>query len=277
MPSTSHPPDPPTGPDAPSRLAALRLSPRAAVVLAAVVVVVAVVVVLLGAVSGGSTVPGDGQLSLTGGPSVSAPGSSGAGTPSDGASGASGTGGGPGENEAGGTGGGPSGATSAASVVVHVVGAVARPGIVTLPAGSRVSDAVRRAGNAGSDADLTRLNLARVVVDGERLYVPRVGETEIPQALDGSGSGAGAGGGVGSGGSSAGGDGAGAGAEAAPVDLNTADQATLETLPGIGPSLAGRILAWRDEHGRFTAVEDLLDVSGIGDGRFADLRDRVRV
>jgi competence protein ComEA len=61
------------------------------------------------------------------------------------------------------------------------------------------------------------------------------------------------------------------------VDLNSADQAALETLPGIGPSLAGRILAWREEHGRFGSVEDLLDVSGIGDGRFADLRDRVRV
>jgi competence protein ComEA len=61
------------------------------------------------------------------------------------------------------------------------------------------------------------------------------------------------------------------------VDLNTADQAALETLPGIGPALAGRILAWRDEHGRFASVDDLLDVSGIGDARLADLRDRVRV
>ncbi|PZE31649.1 hypothetical protein DEJ21_17345, partial [Curtobacterium sp. MCSS17_006] len=75
-------------------------------------------------------------------------------------------------------------------------------------------------------------------------------------------------------GSGAGGSG---GEGAAVVDLNTADQTALETLPGIGPGLAGRILAWRDEHGRFAAVEDLLDVSGIGDVRFAELRDRVRV
>lgn len=152
-------------------------------------------------------------------------------------------------------------------MVVHVVGAVARPGVVTLPGGSRVSDAVERAGGARDDADLARLNLARVLVDGERLYVPKVGETDIPAALDGSSSSsdsAGAGGGAGS-------------ADDAVVDLNTADQTLLETLPGIGPSLAGRILAWRDEHGRFAAVEDLLDVSGIGDVRFAELRDRVRV
>ncbi|WP_309779295.1 ComEA family DNA-binding protein [Curtobacterium sp. SORGH_AS_0776] len=157
---------------------------------------------------------------------------------------------------------------------MHVVGAVARPGIVTLPGGSRVSGAVERAGGARDDADLARLNLARVLVDGERLYVPKVGETDIPAALDDSSSS------VGGGGGGAGSDGAGGGAGSAvdaAVDLNTADQTLLETLPGIGPSLAGRILAWRDEHGRFAAVEDLLDVSGIGDVRFAELRDRVRV
>lgn len=170
-------------------------------------------------------------------------------------------------------------------MVVHVVGAVGRPGIVTLPGGSRVSDAVERAGSPRGDADLARLNLARVLVDGERLYVPTVGETDIPEPLDGGGAGSaggGAGGGAGPAGGGAGGgagsvgDGAGATGDAV-VDLNTADQSLLETLPGIGPSLAGRILAWRDEHGRFAAVEDLLDVSGIGDVRFAELRDRVRV
>jgi competence protein ComEA len=148
---------------------------------------------------------------------------------------------------------------------VHVVGAVERPGVVSLGAGSRVSVAIERAGGATGEADLARLNLARVLDDGERLYVPRVGETDIPETLDGSSGGLG----VPTGAPGAAGD--------AVIDLNAADQAALETLPGIGPGLAARILAWRDEHGRFTAVEDLLDVSGIGDGRFADLRDRVRV
>lgn len=161
--------------------------------------------------------------------------------------------------------------------MVHVLGAVRRSGVIELPASSRVGDALERAGGATEDADLDRLNLARVLTDGERLYVPRVGQQEVPEALgpvaDGAAAGptAGAGAGGGSGTGSSGGEGS------AVVDLNTADQTALETLPGIGPGLAGRIIAWRDEHGRFTAVEDLLDVSGIGDVRFAELRDRVRV
>lgn len=160
-------------------------------------------------------------------------------------------------------------------VVVHVLGAVRRAGLVSLAGSGRVADAIERAGGATEDADLDRLNLARVLTDGERLYVPRVGEEDVPESLgpvtgDGAGPGA------------AGGAGTGEGPVTAPagsavVDLNTADQTALETLPGIGPGLAGRILAWRDEHGRFAAVEDLLDVSGIGDVRFAELRERVRV
>jgi competence protein ComEA len=159
--------------------------------------------------------------------------------------------------------------------VVHVLGAVERDGVVRLAPSSRVTDAIERAGGATADADLARLNLARVLTDGERLYVPRVGEGEVPSALDPVDGGAAAA--TGGGGSADDGAGAGGAGGAAVVDLNSADQAALETLPGIGPGLAGRILAWRDEHGRFTAVEDLLDVSGIGDVRFAELRDRVRV
>lgn len=227
-----------------SRFAALALSPRAAVVLAAVVVVAALVVVLLGSRSGVGAGAGAGgaTVSVTGGPSAAVA------TPSASASEAS--------------------PPPAGVVVVHVVGAVQRAGVVSLGAGSRVSVAIDRAGGATPDADLARLNLAREVVDGERLYVPKVGETEVPAALDDAGAVPGAGTGGAAGGSDDG---------VAVVNLNSADQAALETLPGIGPSLAGRILAWREEHGRFGSVEDLLDVSGIGDGRFADLRDRVRV
>lgn len=225
------------------------LSPRTALVLAGVVVVVALVVILLGARGSGT----GGVATVTGAPVVSDRPSDGPRTP---------------------------GATSspAPSVVVHVLGAVHRAGVVTVPGTSRVTDALAAAGGAADDADLARLNLARPVQDGERLYVPRVGEVEVPQELDG-----GAGGGAGTAsGAGAGGDGGGGGSGGAAdvgdlVDLNTADQAALETLPGIGPALAGRILAWRDEHGRFASVDDLLDVSGIGDARLADLRDRVRV
>ncbi|MCS5493528.1 ComEA family DNA-binding protein [Curtobacterium flaccumfaciens] len=240
----------------------LALSPRAAVVLAAVVVVVAVVVVLVGALlsGGGEGSGGTGGVVVRGAPTAGAGGASGVPSPSAGAS----------------AGAAPS-APGAGRVVVHVLGAVRRSGVVELPASSRVGDALERAGGATDDADLDRLNLARVLTDGERLYVPRVGQQEVPEALgpmaDGAAAGPTAGAGAGSGGGSAGtGD-----EESAVVDLNTADQTALETLPGIGPGLAGRIIAWRDEHGRFTAVEDLLDVSGIGDVRFAELRDRVRV
>lgn len=218
------------------------LSPRAALVLAVVVVVVALIVILLGARGSGA----GGVATVTGAPVVSARPSDGSRTP---------------------------GATSspAPSVVVHVLGAVQRAGVVTLPGTSRVTDALSAAGGAADDADLARLNLARPVQDGERLYVPRLGEVDVPQALGGD-----AGGGAGAGGEGSA-SGGGVSGPAGLVDLNAADQAALETLPGIGPALAGRILAWRDEHGRFATVDDLLDVSGIGDARLADLRDRVRV
>lgn len=234
------------------------LSPRAALVLAGVVVVVALVVIVLGARGSGA----GGVTSVTGAASVAASAPAG------------GAGAGAASVSAGSAGPSASASSSAApSVVVHVLGAVAHAGVVTVPGGARVTDALDAAGGASGDADLARLNLARPLVDGERLYVPRVGEVDVPQAL-----GADSGGGAGSGGSGASGDAASGGAAASEVvDLNTADQATLETLPGIGPGLAQRILAWRDEHGRFSTVEDLLDVSGIGDGRFAELQDRVRV
>ncbi|TCL85145.1 competence protein ComEA [Curtobacterium sp. PhB142] len=233
----------------------LVLSPRAAVVLAGVVVVVALVVVLVGSLTGRGGA-GAGGVVVSGAPTAGAPT---AGVPTAGAP----------------TAGVPTAGSGAARVVVHVLGAVERDGVVRLPPSSRVTDAIERAGGATADADLDRLNLARVLTDGERLYVPRVGEDEVPAALDPVDGGAAAAGSSGDGRTGAAGA-SGTGADAV-VDLNSADQAALETLPGIGPGLAGRILAWRDEHGRFTAVEDLLDVSGIGDVRFAELRDRVRV
>lgn len=160
--------------------------------------------------------------------------------------------------------------------MLYVVGAVEHAGVVRVAADARVTDALTAAGGAAADADLSRLNLARPVVDGERLYVPRIGEAEVPAELP-AGGGAGAGAGAGGSGSGADGTGGGAGAAAQVVDLNTADATALETLPGIGPALAERILAWRDEHGGFRSVEDLLEVSGIGEGRFAELQDRVTV
>jgi len=146
-----------------------------------------------------------------------------------------------------------------AVVVVHVVGHVRRPGVRQLAAGSRVADAVRAAGGATSGADLSLLNLARVLLDGEQVRVPAHGDP--PETT--------AGGGAGSGGAAGGG-----GTRASPgaaVSLNTADAAALDTLPGVGPVLAQRILDWRAEHGRFTSVDELGEVSGIGEKLLAQL------
>jgi len=153
-------------------------------------------------------------------------------------------------------------ATGAAEVVVHVVGQVRHPGVVDLPSGSRVVDAIKRAGGARTGADLAAVNLARPVVDGEQIMVPKPGQrVAAPPATSPPGSANGAG--------SAGGG--------AAVNINTADLAGLDTLPGVGPVLAGRILAWRDEHGRFTSIDELGEVSGIGEKLLAQLRPLVTV
>lgn len=154
------------------------------------------------------------------------------------------------------------GLPSAAGVLlVHVVGQVRRPGVVRLPPGSRVQDALRAAGGSTSAADLNHLNLARPVADGEQILVPRPGE-DIPVSGMPSSAGQGA---------------TGAGAAGGLIDLNTADATALDSLPGVGPVIAQRILDWRTEHGRFTSVDELGEVSGIGDKLMAQIGPKVRV
>ncbi|WP_317231335.1 helix-hairpin-helix domain-containing protein, partial [Clavibacter sp. MX14-G9D] len=152
-------------------------------------------------------------------------------------------------------------ATSArAPIYVHVVGAVASPGLFPLAPGSRVVDALAAAHGFADGADTAGVNLARVLSDGEQLVVPRQGET--PAAAPATGP-SGAGGVTATG--------------SAPVDLNTATTEQLETLPRVGPSLAARIIAWRSAHGRFGRVADLGRVPGIGDRTLASLTPLVRV
>lgn len=131
-----------------------------------------------------------------------------------------------------------------ALVVVHVAGAVRHPGIIELPAGSRVADAIELAGGALRGATLDALNLAALVVDGTQILVPSgsgnaltsiAGTSPVPSST-----------------------------QSNLVDLNAADQATLETVPGLGPVKAGAILAYRTEIGSFTSIDQLLEVSGIG-------------
>lgn len=144
----------------------------------------------------------------------------------------------------------------AAGVVVHVAGAVAKPGVVQLPAGSRVHQAVAAAGGAVPGADLNRLNLALVLADGSKIQVPRKGEVLHPEdPVDGSAATATRG--EDSGNSPAVPDGP-------KVNLNTATLEELDALPKVGPVLAQRILDWRKDHGSFKSPEDLDAVDGVG-------------
>lgn len=170
-------------------------------------------------------------------------------------------------------------ATEQSELVVHVAGSVLHPGVVRVGAGARVADVIAAAGGLGPDADGERLNLAAPVADGQRLYVPRMGQDVIPEPLGpdgGAGPGpSGSGSGPSSGGAATGSAG---GADlGTPVDLNRASIDELDTLPGVGPATAAAIVAHREEHGPFTSVDGLLDVRGIGEAKLAALRDLVTV
>ena len=154
-----------------------------------------------------------------------------------------------------------SGGEEGGRAVVHVAGAVREPGVYRLREGDRVADAVDRAGGATGRADLTLLNLAAEVEDGRQVVVPERGA---------------AGSGVAGGGGAAG-TGATGGAQAPPVNLNTATLEQLDTLEGVGPGIAQRILDYRDEQGSFGNVDELGQVPGIGEKRMAALRDKVTV
>jgi competence protein ComEA len=145
-----------------------------------------------------------------------------------------------------------------APVRVYVTGAVVRPDVYVLPAGSIIKDAVLAAGGATSEADLDRVNLAVQVQDQQQVYVPRVGEagspavrsaTPVPIASPVGGK----------------------------VNINTASVEELDALPGVGPTIAQRIVDYRSENGPFRSIEDLMQVKGIGAATFADLKDRVTI
>ncbi|MFF7307456.1 helix-hairpin-helix domain-containing protein [Streptomyces sp. NPDC008137] len=160
------------------------------------------------------------------------------------------------------------GASGSPEIVVDVGGKVREPGIHRLPSGSRVADALRAAGGVKPGTNTDGLNRARFLVDGEQVVV------------GGPAPGTGPGAGTGAGGTAVGGPPAGAAAggamPAAPVSLNTATADQLDTLPGVGPVLAQHIIDYRTRHGGFRSVDELREVNGIGDRRFADLRDLVR-
>ena len=151
------------------------------------------------------------------------------------------------------------------TIVVHVLGAVRRPGVVKLPEGSRVADAISAAGGLADRAVTGRLNLAQVLFDGQQVYLSA--RADAPSEVTGPGPASGGGdGSPGSGGTST-----------QKVNLNTASATELETLPGVGPATAQAIVAWREQHGRFTSVNDLQQVDGIGPKTFAKLAPLVTV
>lgn len=159
----------------------------------------------------------------------------------------------------------PTTADGPVELVVQSAGAVASPGVYRLPPGARVDDLVTASGGLTGDADGDRVNLAAPVGDGERVWFPRRGDEELPDVVAGGGGG---------GGGTPGGPGGPAGPDAPPamVNLNSATAVELDTLPGVGPSTASAILAYRDEHGPFAAVDDLLEVRGIGEAKLEAIR-----
>ncbi len=143
-----------------------------------------------------------------------------------------------------------------AQVTVDVAGAVKVPGVYTLPANSRVMDAIKAAGDKLKGADLSDINLARVIKDGEQIYIyppnKSGGAMRIsPQRAKAKATG--------------------------PISLNRASAKELETLDGIGPVLAARIIAYRNQNGPFLSVDDLIKVSGIGTVKFAQFKEKLRV
>jgi competence protein ComEA len=154
----------------------------------------------------------------------------------------------------------PSASSTSGMIVVAVTGRVKHPGLVSLPAGSRVADAIAAAGGVLPKTDLSFVNLARKVADGELIVIgvqPSPGMATDP-----------------TGGASPADSG---GAAGGPVDINTATLEDLETLPGIGPALAQRILDYRTQHGSFHSVDELQNVSGIGPSKFAEIKAQVTV
>jgi competence protein ComEA len=158
-------------------------------------------------------------------------------------------------------------------VVVSVVGLVHRPGLVTLPPGARIADALEAAGGAVDGADLIGLNMARRLTDGEQIIVGIAAAPGQPATMGSSATGAEAGAAAPSG-SAAADPGGGPGE---PVNLNTATVEQLDTLPGVGPVTAAAIVAWRDANGAFGSVDQLGEVDGIGPARLAKLRELVHV
>lgn len=158
-------------------------------------------------------------------------------------------------------------------ILVHISGCVKEEKVVTLKSGSRIQDAINSAGGLSKDADLTNINLAYILEDGEKIYIPKKGEELSQDSLIFSES-------------SIGSDSS-ARPSSAPtssssnktskININKAGQAELETIPGIGPSTALKIVTYREENGKFKSIEDIKNVSGIGDAKYEQMKEYITV
>lgn len=148
-------------------------------------------------------------------------------------------------------------------IVVHITGEINKPGIVTLKENSRIADAINAAGGTRKEADLNQINLAYILEDGQKIYIPNKNEKieDNEYIIDGNGNN----------------EGSTNKKEGDKVNINEAMQTELEELPGIGPSLASRIIEYREVNGKFKKIEDLQNVKGIGDAKFVEIKDKVSI
>jgi general secretion pathway protein K len=135
-------------------------------------------------------------------------------------------------------------------ITIHIIGEVKYPGIVILKTGQRIIDAIDAAGGETEEADLNKINLAQLLSDGDKIYVPSINDNEIEEYKDTT-------------------------SRSSTVNINTATLEELTSLPGIGESTAQRIIDYRKQNGKFKTIDDLKNVSGIGEGKFNNLKEKI--
>lgn len=138
------------------------------------------------------------------------------------------------------------------SIKVHITGEINNPGLIELVSGDRISDAIEKAGGVTSLADTSKVNLAYMLSDGEKIYIPSINDEEGVEYIQSS-------------------------SQNTKININTATQEELETLTGIGESTAKSIIEYREQNGKFTTIEDIKNVSGIGDAKYEKLKDEITV
>lgn len=156
-------------------------------------------------------------------------------------------------------------------IVVHITGAVKKEGVIYLKKGARIVDAIKEAGGETKEADLSQVNLAYELQDGQKIYIPNKNEKVSQYIISTNGET------IDSNGANTGNESTSTSKEGAKVNINTATQNELDGLPGIGPALAQRIIDFREENGNFKSIEDIQNVKGIGDSKFDEIKDKIVV